>query len=38
MRDRVRAAGIVSEDVPGGFAVTDPFGMTVHIVVADSSV
>jgi catechol 2,3-dioxygenase len=34
VRDRVRAAQIASEDVDGGFAVTDPFGMTVHILVA----
>jgi catechol 2,3-dioxygenase len=31
VRARVRAAGIASEDLPGGFAVTDPFGMVVHI-------
>jgi catechol 2,3-dioxygenase len=29
---RVRDAGIDSEDVDGGFAVTDPFGMTVRVV------
>jgi catechol 2,3-dioxygenase len=34
VRARVRDAGIAGEDVPGGFAVTDPFGMTVRIVVA----
>jgi catechol 2,3-dioxygenase len=34
VRDRVRAAGIAAEDVTGGFAVTDPFGMTVRVVVA----
>jgi catechol 2,3-dioxygenase len=34
VRDRVRAAGLGSEDVTGGFAVTDPFGMTVRVVVA----
>jgi catechol 2,3-dioxygenase len=34
VRARVRAAGIASGDVAGGFAVTDPFGMTVRIVVA----
>jgi catechol 2,3-dioxygenase len=33
VRDRVRAAGIAAEDVTGGFAVTDPFGMTVRVVV-----
>jgi catechol 2,3-dioxygenase len=31
VRGRVRDAGIASEDVEGGFAVTDPFGMTVHV-------
>jgi catechol 2,3-dioxygenase len=34
VRARVRAAGIASEDLPGGFAVTDPFGMVVHILAA----
>jgi len=34
VRERVHAAGIASEDVTGGFAVTDPFGMTVRMVVA----
>jgi catechol 2,3-dioxygenase len=34
VRDRVTAAGIASADVPGGFAVTDPFGMTVRVVAA----
>jgi catechol 2,3-dioxygenase len=34
VRTRVRGAGIDSGDVAGGFAVTDPFGMTVHIVAA----
>lgn len=34
VRGRVRAAGVASADVPGGFAVTDPFGMTVHVVAA----
>jgi catechol 2,3-dioxygenase len=34
VRDRVRAAGLSSEDVTGGFAVTDPFGMTLRVVVA----
>jgi catechol 2,3-dioxygenase len=34
VRERVRAAGIASEDVTGGFAVTDPFGMVVRVVVA----
>jgi catechol 2,3-dioxygenase len=34
VRARVRDAGIDSEDVPGGFAVTDPFGMTAHIVAS----
>jgi catechol 2,3-dioxygenase len=33
VRERVRAAGIAAEDVTGGFAVTDPFGMTVRVVV-----
>jgi catechol 2,3-dioxygenase len=32
VRARVRDAGIASEDVDGGFAVTDPFGMTVRVV------
>ncbi|HWI71696.1 MAG TPA: VOC family protein [Baekduia sp.] len=34
VRARVRDAGIDSEDVTGGFAVADPFGMTVRVVVA----
>jgi catechol 2,3-dioxygenase len=34
VRARVRAAGIDSDDVPGGFAVTDPFGMAVDVVTA----
>jgi catechol 2,3-dioxygenase len=34
VRARVRTAGIESEDVDGGFAVTDPFAMTVHVVLA----
>jgi catechol 2,3-dioxygenase len=34
VRARVRAAGIDSVDLPGGFAVTDPFGMAVHILAA----
>ncbi|WCB94506.1 Catechol-2,3-dioxygenase [Baekduia alba] len=33
VRERVRAARLASEDVAGGFAVTDPFGMTVRVVV-----
>jgi catechol 2,3-dioxygenase len=33
VRGRVRDAGIAAADVTGGFAVTDPFGMTVHVVV-----
>ena len=34
-RARPRARGRDRrEDVPGGFAVTDPFGMTVHVVAA----
>ncbi|HET6506481.1 MAG TPA: VOC family protein [Baekduia sp.] len=34
VRARVRQAGLDAEDVAGGFAVVDPFGMTVRIVVA----
>ena len=34
VRARVRGAGIAGADVDGGFAVTDPFGMTVRIVAA----
>jgi catechol 2,3-dioxygenase len=34
VRERVRAAGIASEDVTGGFAVADPFGITVWVVVS----
>jgi catechol 2,3-dioxygenase len=34
VRARVGDAGIASEDVEDGFAVTDPFGMTVHVVAA----
>jgi catechol 2,3-dioxygenase len=33
VRARVREAEIASHDVAGGFAVTDPFGMTVWVVV-----
>jgi catechol 2,3-dioxygenase len=34
VRARVRDAGLEAQDVAGGFAVTDPFGMTVRVVVA----
>jgi catechol 2,3-dioxygenase len=34
VRGRVRAAGIESSAVTGGFAVVDPFGMSVHVIVA----
>jgi catechol 2,3-dioxygenase len=34
VRARVRAAGLPAEDVTGGFAVVDPFGMTLRVVVA----
>jgi catechol 2,3-dioxygenase len=34
VRARVRDAGIAAEDVTGGFAVTDPFGMTVRVVAS----
>ena len=34
VRARVRAAGLESTDVDGGFAVADPFAMVVHVVVA----
>jgi catechol 2,3-dioxygenase len=34
VRARVRDAGLASEDVTGGFAVEDPWGMTVRVVVA----
>jgi catechol 2,3-dioxygenase len=34
VRARVRYAGLDAADVAGGFAVTDPFGMTVRVVVA----
>jgi catechol 2,3-dioxygenase len=34
VRDRVRAAGLGSEDVAGGFSVADPWGMAVHVVAA----
>jgi catechol 2,3-dioxygenase len=34
VRARVRDAAIASADVTGGFAVTDPFGMVVQVVVA----
>lgn len=34
VRARVRDAGLRADDVAGGFAVADPFGMTVRIVVA----
>jgi catechol 2,3-dioxygenase len=33
VRARVREAGLAAEDVAGGFAVTDPFGMDVRVVV-----
>lgn len=32
VRERVVAAGLDAEDVPGGFAVSDPWDMTVRIV------
>jgi catechol 2,3-dioxygenase len=35
VRERLRAAGIDCAPVTGGFAATDPFGMTVRIVVAE---
>jgi catechol 2,3-dioxygenase len=34
VRARVRDAGLDSADVTGGFAVADPFGMTVRVVVS----
>jgi catechol 2,3-dioxygenase len=34
VRARVRDAGIASTDVTGGFAVTDPFGMTLRVVAS----
>jgi catechol 2,3-dioxygenase len=34
VRARVRAAGVDAVDLPRGFAVIDPFGMTVHVVAA----
>jgi catechol 2,3-dioxygenase len=34
VRARVGEAGIASEHVPGGFAVTDPFGMVVRVVTS----
>jgi catechol 2,3-dioxygenase len=34
VRARVRDAGLASEDVTGGFAVEDPWGMMVRVVVA----
>jgi len=34
VRDRVRAAGLAATDVTGGFAVADPWGIAVHVVVA----
>jgi catechol 2,3-dioxygenase len=34
VRARVRGAGPDAREVPGGLAVTDPFGMTVNIVAA----
>jgi catechol 2,3-dioxygenase len=34
VRDRVRVAGCAAEDVTGGFAVADPWGMPVHVVVS----
>jgi catechol 2,3-dioxygenase len=33
VRARVREAGLEARDVAGGFAVTDPFGMTVQVVI-----
>jgi catechol 2,3-dioxygenase len=35
VRARVREAGLEAEDVAGGFAVVDPFGMTVRIEAAE---
>jgi catechol 2,3-dioxygenase len=34
VRERVRGAGLAAEDVTGGFAVTDPFGMTLRVLAA----
>jgi catechol 2,3-dioxygenase len=34
VRGRVREAGLEAADVAGGFAVADPFGMTVRVVAA----
>ena len=34
VRARLRDAGHATTDVAGGFAATDPFGMTVHVLVA----
>jgi catechol 2,3-dioxygenase len=34
VRDRVRAAGVAAGDVTGGFAVADPWGTAVHVVVS----
>jgi catechol 2,3-dioxygenase len=34
VRARVRAAGIASTDVDGGFAVSDPFAIVLHVVLA----
>jgi hypothetical protein len=34
VRDRVRAAGLAAADVTGGFAVADPWGIAVHVVVS----
>lgn len=36
VRARVREAGLEATDVAGGFALTDPFGMTVRVVVAET--
>jgi catechol 2,3-dioxygenase len=37
VRARLREAGRQAHDVAGGFAVADPFGMTVQVVVSDVS-
>jgi catechol 2,3-dioxygenase len=34
VRDRVRTAGLAATDVTGGFAVADPWGIGVHVVVS----
>jgi catechol 2,3-dioxygenase len=34
VRGRVRAAGLPAEELPQGFAVTDPFGMVAHVVTS----